>query len=119
MRIGFISYGDPNGLNLKLIRLIHAPIRIITRRSLRSYHTMSFASALSRNLQRYDLNKYDLLFSTGSSEIALLLTDVPIVHLTDATYAQMVGYYDGFDMGDRRNVMPTRSRGKRMRSPSS
>ncbi len=94
---------DPNGLNLKLIRLIHAPIRIITRRPLRSYHTRSFASALNRNLQRYDLTKYDLLFSIGSSEIAFLRTDVPIIHLTDATYAQMVGYYDGFDMGDRRN----------------
>lgn len=131
MRIGFISYGDPNkngtwsgiihstfeklseehdvewldpnGLNLKLIRLIHAPIRIVTRRPLRSYHTRSFASALNRNLQRYDLTKYDLLFSIGSSEIAFLRTDVPIVHLTDATYAQMVGYYDGFDMGVRRN----------------
>ena len=98
-----IEWLDPNGLNLKLIRLIHAPIRIITRRPLRSYHTRSFVSALNRNLQRYDLTKYDLPFSIGSSEIAFLRTDVPIVHLTDATYAQMVGYYDGFDMGVRRN----------------
>ena len=50
---------------------------MFTGRPLRSYNTISFARALARNLGKYDLAKYDLLFSTGSSHIAFLRTDVP------------------------------------------
>jgi len=132
LRIGFVSFGDPRrrgtwsgtthsafarlsqahevewldsgGANLTLLRQIHKVVGALTRRPLRSYHTEAFARGLARNLRKYDLDKYDLLFSIGSSDIAFLRTETPIVHMTDATFAQMVGYYDGFDMGTKRNA---------------
>lgn len=131
LRIGFISFGDPrkrttwsgihhsiyerlaernevewldpNRSNLKLIRLAHRAVSVISRRPVRSYHTRAFARALAHNLGRYDLDQFDLVFCIGSSNLSFLEADVPIVHLADATYAQMIGYYDGFDMGGRRN----------------
>lgn len=94
---------DTNGLNTRLLRLIYGLMGKLTGRTLRYYHTNAFASVLHRNLCNYGLQEYDLLFSIGSSDIAFLKTDVPIIHLADATFAQMVGYYDNFDMGEKRN----------------
>ena len=68
-----------------------------------AYRTKVYAKALAHNLSDHDLRDYDLLFSIGSSEIAFLRTSAPIVHLTDATYAQMVGYYDGFNISEDYN----------------
>lgn len=98
-----VEWINPGGLNTKTIYRYHKVIGKLTGRTVRPYSTLRFASAVGRNLRKHDLSKYDLLFSIGSTEIANLDTTVPIVHLTDATFAQMVGYYDGFDMGEKRN----------------
>ena len=98
-----VDWLDPGGMDAMAIDLYYKAMGRLTGRPVRSYSTRRFASALGRNLRRYELDKYDLLLSIGSSEIAHLETTVPIVHLTDATYAQMVGYYDRFDMGEKRN----------------
>ncbi len=131
MRIGFISLGDPgnnstwsgtthqvyktlqtkhevewlnpNGSNVKTIELGYAAYRKVAKRDVRPYHTIKYAKRLAHNLGESRLSRFDLLFSIGSSEIAYVETGVPIVHLTDATYAQMVEYYDGFDISERFN----------------
>ena len=64
-------------MNLDALHQAHKSLSMFTGRPLRSYNTISFARALARNLGKYDLAKYDLLFSTGSSHIAFLRTDVP------------------------------------------
>lgn len=98
-----VDWLDPGGMDTRAIDLYHKAMGRLTGRTVRSYSTRRFASALGRNLRRYELEEYDLLLSIGSSEITHLETAVPIVHLTDATYAQMVHYYDGFDMNEKRN----------------
>ena len=41
-------------------------------------------------------NEYDLIFSPSTLPIAYLKTRIPIVTFTDATFNNMVNYYDGF-----------------------
>lgn len=67
------------------------------------YHTKSFAKCLVHGLKYKDLDQYDLLFSIGSSVIAYLETNKPIIHMTDATYQQLIGYYEGYSPSDRYN----------------
>src|SRR3979490_2016135 len=46
--------------------------------------------------EKLDNIKCDCVFSIGSMEIAYLKTKVPKIFYTDATFASMINYYDGF-----------------------
>src|SRR5262245_42326642 len=58
----------------------------------------SYAKYFSKQLQK-ELKKrsVDLLFISASPQlIAYLKTDIPIIHMTDATFQQLQGYYPNF-----------------------
>jgi glycosyltransferase involved in cell wall biosynthesis len=122
MKIGFISLGNPHssrtwsgttshifdmlrtkhevdwlcprGVRISTMQVTQQAYKKITGKYTDIYRTGRYAMLLGRSLIKEELRKYDLLFSIGSTEISFLETDTPIVHLTDATYQQLVGYYD-------------------------
>lgn len=69
-------------------------ISYITKRRIMVDHTIIGATLESKSIDKARLNNCDLLFSPlSSSALYALTTDIPIIYLSDATFARMVNYY--------------------------
>lgn len=75
---------------------------LFTRILLKKKYDYTHSTALSKAYGKYfseklKLKKYDLIFACGaSSELAFLDTQLPIIYLSDTTFARMLGYNPRF-----------------------
>jgi len=99
-----VAFGDVVTLgpaDAKLAKMRHFLSKIIAATRGEKYlvsQTISVSKYLGRIFQeRINGENYDLLFApAASSEIAYLETKIPIIYLSDTTFALMVDYYEGF-----------------------
>lgn len=85
----------------KLAKMRHLPSKIMAATRREKYlvsQSISVSKYLGRIFQeRINGENYDLIFApAASSEIAYLETKIPIIYLSDTTFALMVDYYEGF-----------------------
>ena len=98
--VGIVDYLGP--VNLPLTFFVGKVISFLAKNILGKRfdyrHNFIVAKAYAMAFRNILKNKnYDIIFApTGSSKIAFLETKIPIVYLSDATYASMVNYYEGF-----------------------
>jgi len=95
---GVVTLGPADA---KLAKMRHFLSKIIAATRGEKYlvsQTISVSKYLGRIFQeRINGENYDLLFApAASSEIAYLETKIPIIYLSDTTFALMVDYYEGF-----------------------
>jgi glycosyltransferase involved in cell wall biosynthesis len=91
----------------RLGRLLARGVRVLTGRTYLDSHTTALSKKLGRIAsQRISREHCNVIFApAGSTTIAHLETDLPIVYSSDATVQLMLGYYDEF-----RNVLPSHVR---------
>lgn len=78
----------------KLINLFYKMLTILTHTKILRGHTIPLAKIESKSLKKQDIEKCDILFAPfASTSLYALKTEKPIIYLSDATFAAMVGYY--------------------------
>jgi glycosyltransferase involved in cell wall biosynthesis len=94
--------GPIQPFSLKIRKLIRHATRLMTGRQY--LHAMSASRAVAKTAQHKLAGKhFDLIFApAGSGVVAHLVTQIPIVYLSDATIELMVDYYPDFT-----NVLPS------------
>ncbi|MEK4012840.1 glycosyltransferase family 4 protein [Peribacillus sp. FSL M8-0224] len=82
---------------LKIIKLIYLLLnKLSSKRYLidrNRFVLKVYSSKIKRTIKQ---KKYDVIFSTSSLPVTYLKTDIPIVFYTDATFKNMVNYYEEF-----------------------
>jgi glycosyltransferase involved in cell wall biosynthesis len=81
-----------------LRKVLRKGVKALTGREYLYTHTISFAKQTARIAeQRLAKDNFDLIFApAGSSQIAYLRTELPIVYLSDATVALTLDYHPEF-----------------------
>ena len=78
-------------------KLLYYYSRFILRRRYDALHSSIIGKHHARQVKQKISGDIQLIFSTASSrELACLHTNVPIVHLSDATFDLVQNYYEGF-----------------------
>lgn len=82
----------------RLLRAFAVNVKRITGRAYNPLHSLLLAKSYARIVERrLAAEMYDLLFApAGSTEIALLRTNLPIVYFSDTTFALLHNYYPAF-----------------------
>lgn len=81
-----------------LRKAVRKSLRRLTGRTYLYTHTVGFSKQIARiAAKKIAGERFDLVFApAGSAEIAYLQTDLPLVYLSDATFASVLDYYPEF-----------------------
>jgi glycosyltransferase involved in cell wall biosynthesis len=97
---GQVAYLGPvdRRLALKIGRLLAALVHAVTGKRYASHHSLFWARHHARHFQRQLAGRrFDVIFApVASSIIPFLETDIPVITLSDATFAAMEGYYEDY-----------------------
>jgi len=98
---GDVYYLGPLNTNvLQFTQRLNAMLSILFKKNYAYHHNIflskSYARIIEKKLKKMDL---DIIFAPmASAEIAFLNTEIPVIYLSDATFALLNGYYiDYFD----------------------
>jgi glycosyltransferase involved in cell wall biosynthesis len=106
--VGAVDDLSPVPLNLLPFRIARRLVRRLTGREYSFEHDPGLARYIGRYFsRRVSPEKHDLVFApAGSSSLAFLKTDLPVVYYSDATWRLIEGYYPNFS-----NVVKRTARG--------
>lgn len=92
----FVKAITYNNLAYKILGGINKITLPIFNKKYNHQHSFFRAYIQSKGIQRQlKKEKIDIIFcSAGSTEIAFLETDIPIIYLSDSSFGQLAGYYD-------------------------
>lgn len=78
----------------KLIDFLYKLLAVSTHTRILRNYTITLAKIKSKSLKIQEIENCDILFAPfASTALYALKTDKPIIYLSDATFAAMVGYY--------------------------
>ncbi len=97
---GEVSYIGPLSASTEMLigRITHKIVRLFLHKNFAFRHTYAVSKRYAKSIKKKLAGKsFDVIFAlSGSTEIAFLETDTPIVLIEDANFALLYGYHQHF-----------------------